>query len=82
MSESKAPTETEKKSMRCNKCGVDLPESYQTCPLCGEKAVNEPPKLDIAAYVPYSKEPVYEQEAFPKEKAGFSREKLKAYFNL
>lgn len=68
--------------MRCKKCSVDLPESYKICPLCGEKAVNDPPKLDIAAYVPYSKEPVHEQEAFPKEKSGFSKEKIKAYFNL
>lgn len=68
--------------MRCKKCSVDLPESYRICPLCGEKAVNEPSKLAVCAYVPYSKEPVREQEAFPKEKSGISREKIKAYFNL
>lgn len=68
--------------MRCKKCGVDLPESYKICPLCGEKAVNEPLKLSVTDYVPYSKEPVREQETFAKEKTGFSMEKLKAYFNL
>ncbi|MGN1443747.1 MAG: hypothetical protein ACI4XE_07855 [Acutalibacteraceae bacterium] len=68
--------------MRCKKCKVDLPESYQICPLCGEKAVNEPSKLAVSAYVPYSKEPVREQETFPKEKSGFSIEKVKAYFSL
>ena len=68
--------------MRCKKCGVDLPESYKVCPLCGEKAVNEPSKLKVSAYVPYSKEPLLPQEPFEKAKSGFSTEKIKAYFNL
>lgn len=33
--------------MRCKNCNVDLPDSYTVCPLCHEKAVDEPAILDI-----------------------------------
>lgn len=68
--------------MRCEKCNVDLPESYGLCPLCGEKPDNKPAKLTVAAYVPYPKESQRDNVPPKKEKTAFSAEKLKAYFNL
>lgn len=68
--------------MRCEKCNVDLPESYGLCPLCGESPENVQPKLKVSAYVPYSKKAKKENVPFENEKQPFCKEKLKAYFNL
>lgn len=68
--------------MRCNKCNVDLPESYTRCPLCGSKPTDCEPKITGLNTVPYSVSPIGEQKNFQKEKAEFSFEKIKAYFNL
>lgn len=68
--------------MRCEKCNVDLPESYGLCPLCGGKPSSAKARIAIAAYVPYPKEDAKEEVPFEKEKTAFSAEKLKAYFNL
>lgn len=69
--------------MRCNKCNVDLGETYTLCPLCGEKASNEAPLLKGFTVAPYPKNsPV---KPIPKEKArgnSFCIEKIKAFFNL
>ena len=68
--------------MRCEKCRIDLPESYEICPLCEGKPANIQAKLKVCTYVPYSKEVQKETVPFVKEKLPFCKEKLRAYFNL
>ena len=68
--------------MRCNKCNVDLAESYSRCPLCGSDATDEPAKLQGVKEAPYAKTAPEKEKQLPKAKSGFSFEKLKAYFNL
>lgn len=69
--------------MRCRKCNVDLAETYTLCPLCGEKASDDAPLLEGFTVAPYPKNsPI---KPIPKEEKpfyGFSKEKLKAFFNL
>lgn len=68
--------------MRCKACNVDLSETYTRCPLCGEKAVDEPAKLKGLKPAPYPKNsPVVKPLAEKREKTPFDMEKLKAYFN-
>lgn len=68
--------------MRCNKCNVDLGENYTRCPLCGNVASDEAPRLKGLSTAEYSSSvPVKTQEA-PKAKTVLSIEKLKAIFNL
>lgn len=68
--------------MRCKACNVDLSETYTRCPLCGEKAVDEPAKLKGLKPAPYPKNsPVVNPLAEKREKTPFCMEKLKAYFN-
>lgn len=68
--------------MRCIACNVDLSETYTVCPLCGEKASDEPAKLQGLKPAPYPHNaPVKKAENEKKEKTPFSIEKLKAYFN-
>ncbi len=70
------------KEMRCSHCNVDLAETYEKCPLCGEKAVNEEVKIKGLKAAPYPKNvPVKPLEKAEKVTTGFSTEKLKAYFN-
>lgn len=59
--------------MRCLKCGVDLGEEYTRCPLCGEKASNEPPVLSGFETAEY---PIYD------EKAAFKKPKFKCSFPM
>lgn len=57
--------------MRCLKCGVDLGEEYTRCPLCGEKAADEPPVLSgfqTAVYPQYDEKSAFEK---PKFKCSF-----------
>lgn len=69
--------------MRCKACNVDLSETYTLCPLCGEKASDEPPMLKGMKPAPYPKNvPVAVKEEEKKVKTAFSTEKLKAYFNF
>lgn len=69
--------------MRCKECNVDLSETYTICPLCGEKATNEPAKLQGLKNAPYPKNsPVKEMANTNKKKTPLSIEKLKAYFNM
>ncbi|MGN1194558.1 MAG: hypothetical protein ACI4SB_03660 [Acutalibacteraceae bacterium] len=68
--------------MRCEKCNIDLPESYGLCPLCGGKPDNAQANLRVSAYVPYSKEAKKDDILFEKENQPFCAEKLKAFFNL
>ena len=68
--------------MRCEKCNVDLPESYKLCPLCGSEASDTPARLEGFDYVPYSAEAPSQPEKHKKEKTAFTVEKIKAYFNL
>ena len=69
--------------MRCNKCNVDLGETYTLCPLCGEKASKDEPLLKGYSVAPYPKDsPV---KAMPKNRNknnSFSIEKIKSFFNL
>lgn len=56
--------------MRCEKCGVDLGEKYALCPLCGEKATDEPPVLkgfETAGYYEYNKDEAYQKTHFGKD---------------
>lgn len=68
--------------MRCKHCNIDLPETYTRCPLCGNAPSDEEPKIKGFEAVPYpdgnGKEKAAELE---KNKAPFSFEKIKAYFN-
>lgn len=53
--------------MRCKNCGVDLGEEYTLCPLCGEKAVDEPPVLEgfkTAEYLKYRENAEFEKSKF------------------
>lgn len=59
--------------MRCLKCGVDLGEEYTRCPLCGEKASDEPPVLSGFKTAEY---PRYD------EKAAFVKPKFKCSFPM
>lgn len=59
--------------MRCLKCGVDLGEEYTRCPLCGEKASDEPPVLSGFKTAEY---PVYD------EKKAFEKPKFKCAFPM
>ena len=59
--------------MRCKNCGVDLGEEYTLCPLCGEKAANEPPVLEGFKTAEY---PKY------RENAEFEKPKFKADYPL
>lgn len=69
--------------MRCNACNVDLSETYTVCPLCGEKAVDEAPRLQGLKPAPYPHNvPVKKPEDEKREKTPFSIEKLKAYFSM
>ena len=68
--------------MRCDKCNVDLPETYTRCPLCGEKPVEGEVKIKGLTAVPYSEESVPEAKESKKEKTDFTFEKIKAFFNL
>ena len=68
--------------MRCKACNVDLSETYTVCPLCGEKASDEPARLQGLRPAPYPHNaPVKKAENEKKEKTPFSLEKLRAYFN-
>ncbi len=68
--------------MRCKFCNVDLSETYTKCPLCGEKASDEAPRLLGLKPAPYPKNaPVVKQVEEKKAKTPFSVEKLKAYFS-
>ncbi len=74
--------EPDGKEMRCSKCNIDLAETYEKCPLCGEKAVNEETKIKGLKAAPYPKNaPVRPSQKAERVKTGFSSEKLKAYFN-
>ena len=68
--------------MRCDKCNVDLPESYTRCPLCGSKPVDCEAKIKGMNAVDYSDRKAMPSEAVKAEKTAFSFEKIKAYFNL
>lgn len=68
--------------MRCDKCKVDLPESYTRCPLCGSEPVDSEVKIKGKTAVPYSELPILPAEKIKKEKTKFTLEKIKAYFNL
>lgn len=69
--------------MRCNACNVDLAETYTICPLCGEKASDEPARLQGLKVASYPKNsPVKELPKTKKTKTPLSIEKLKAYFNI
>ncbi len=69
--------------MRCNKCNVDLGETYTLCPLCGEKASNDEPLLKGFSVAPYPENtPVKEMPKDNKTGKNFSIEKIKAFFNL
>ena len=68
--------------MRCNACNVDLSETYTVCPLCGEKASDEPARLQGLRPAPYPhNNPVKKSDGEKRGKTPFSIEKLKAYFN-
>lgn len=68
--------------MRCKACNIDLSETYTQCPLCGEKAVDEPAKLQGLKPAPYPHNvPVRKADDKKREKTPFSIEKLKAFFN-
>ncbi len=68
--------------MRCKLCNVDLSETYTRCPLCGEKASDEAPRLGGLKPAPYPKNaPVVKPPEEKKEKTPFSLEKLRAYFS-
>ena len=41
--------------MRCRNCNVDLPDSYEICPLCGEKAYEDKPLIDGIKTAEYPK---------------------------
>ncbi len=70
------------KEMRCTHCDVDLAETYEKCPLCGEAAVHDQVRLKGLKAAPYPKNiPVRPMEKAEKPKTGFSIEKVKAYFN-
>lgn len=68
--------------MRCRHCNVDLGETYSLCPLCGEKAANDEPRLSGIKVAPYSDSVPTKESGVPKAKKNFSTEKLKAIFNL
>lgn len=69
--------------MRCIKCNVDLAETYTLCPLCGEKASDDAPLLEGITVAPYPKNsPVVPMEKVKNPTKGFSKEKVKAFFNL
>ncbi|MBQ7296267.1 MAG: hypothetical protein IJW86_08795 [Clostridia bacterium] len=69
--------------MRCKACNVDLSETYTICPLCGEKAIDEPARLQGLKPAPYPHNvPVKKAEDEKKEKTPFSIEKIKAYFSM
>lgn len=68
--------------MRCEKCNVDLPESYTRCPLCGGEPVDIEAKIKGMKAVPYSDLPITPTEKVKKEKTDFTTEKIKAFFNL
>ncbi len=69
--------------MRCIKCNVDLAETYTLCPLCGEKASDDAPLLEGFTVAPYPKNsPIKPMEKTEKPRYGFSKERLKAFFNL
>ena len=75
-------SEADNKEMRCPHCNVDLAETYEKCPLCGEAAVHEQVRLKGLKAAPYPKNsPVKPAEKSEKPKTGFSLEKIKAYFN-
>ncbi len=70
------------KEMACRHCKVDLAETYESCPLCGEKAVEAEARLKGLKAAPYPKNaPVRPAEKAPKVKIPFTAEKIKAYFN-
>lgn len=68
--------------MRCRHCDVDLSETYTKCPLCGEKAADDEPRLKGLKNAPYPHNVPTEVQTVKKEKTGFSFEKVKALFNL
>ena len=68
--------------MRCDKCNVDLPESYTRCPLCGSEPIDIEVKIKGENAVPYSDLPILPTEKAEKKKTKFTTEKIKAYFNL
>ncbi len=68
--------------MRCEKCNVDLPESYTRCPLCGSEPSDIEARIKNKTAVPYSDKPCVNAEVKKKEKTPFTTEKIKAYFNL
>ena len=68
--------------MRCDKCNVDLPESYTRCPLCGSSPVNCEVKIKGMNAVDYSDRKPMPSETVNAEKTAFTFEKIKAYFNL
>ncbi len=69
--------------MRCRECNVDLSETYTKCPLCGEKAYDDEPKIKGIKPAPYphGKTPQISVQS-EKKKTPFSIEKIKAFFNL
>lgn len=68
---------------KCEKCNVDLSQSYGICPLCGEKAVEGEIRVKNLKPAPYPHNaPVKPAEKSKKYKTGTDAEKIKAYFNL
>ena len=68
---------------RCRLCDIDLGEEYTVCPLCGAKSVNEEKKIKSIVTAPYPLSySLPDHSAAKVAKTSFSKEKLKAYFNI
>lgn len=67
--------------MRCNKCNVDLPETYKSCPLCHSATIDEEVKIKGMSAVSYPKGPAPKEDELEKAKIPFCFEKVKAFFN-
>lgn len=67
---------------KCPECNVELSQAYETCPLCGSKAVTAEAKLKELKPAPYPvNSPLKPSEAAEKNATPFCKEKVKAFFN-